>query len=129
MKKLSLTFFLALICSFGFAQNKETDSLKQVLSFAKADTSRVLMMSHLSFAFDATNQDSSLYYAHKALDLAREINYPKGEFEALRRLVNYHRTKGDTPKALFYGQKAMQIAEDIHDHTIKGTILDQLAMI
>ncbi len=42
MKNLSITLFLALICSFGFAQNRKAiDSLKHELTIAKTDTSRV----------------------------------------------------------------------------------------
>lgn len=131
MKTSTFILFLALICNVGFGQNPaRINSLKYQLDHERQDTNRVVILLKLhSIFWDSPYPDSSNVFAEKALDLASKINYPKGEFEALRSLMIYHRTKGNTPKALSYGHKAMQIAEEMKDHSMKGTILDQLALL
>ncbi len=129
MKTLSLTLFLIFICSFGFSQNTVTDSLKKELSFEKTDTNRVLKMAHLSFEFDATNQDSSLYYAYKALDLARKIHFSRGEARVLERLGEFYWISGDYPKSLDFAFKGLKIAKDNHFLPEMRTCLNCIGLV
>ncbi len=131
MKKITFILLFIGICTIGFSQNQTLiDSLNYQLAHERQDTNRVAILLKLHSTFwDSPYPDSSNVFSEKALDLASKINYPKGEFEALSRLMTYHRMKGDSPKALSYGHKAMQIAEEMKDHSIKGTILDQLALL
>ncbi len=112
MKKLSVTIFLALICSFGFAQNKLTDSLTHQLAIAKNDMNRVLIMAELSHKFRLTKLDSAMKYGQQALILAQQIKFLKGEASALCSLSSLYRETGELPKALDLAIKAMNIAEE-----------------
>jgi tetratricopeptide (TPR) repeat protein len=107
---LSISFFI--ICYIGFAQNKYTDSLLLRLSLSKEDTSRVLTMADLGYFYRYTNIDSAMFYGNKALALAQQIKFLRGEADALNKLGLTLREKGDLPKSLELQFKALKIAQD-----------------
>jgi two-component system NtrC family sensor kinase len=81
MKKLMLTFFLALICNIGFAQiNKSsiTDSLKIELSKAKNDTTKVLIYARLVSYRLPMPRAEKIEFGQKGYDLAKKIHFEKG---------------------------------------------------
>ena len=54
------------------------------LDTARQDTTRVLLIAELANYYKFIWPDSALFYGYKALALARQIKFPKGEVEALR---------------------------------------------
>ena len=110
-KQLTFIFILAIFCKQGFAQNKLTDSLHNLLAIAKEDTSRVLTTIDLGLQYRNTNPDSSVYYCEKALALAKEINFKRGQAYAITTMGLAIREKGDLPKSLELQLQALQIAE------------------
>jgi len=90
IKVISLSILLIIACSSGFAQSHEAATAKRSFPNAKRDISittldtngvRALVAECINLEY--TNTDSSLYYGQRALNLARKINYPKGEANAL----------------------------------------------
>ncbi len=126
MKKLSLTTLFLFFYCIGFSQNPaRIDSLEHQLANERQDTNRVAIMLKLYRTFlDNSKPDSAQAFAEKALALATKIHYPKGEFEALENLINRHKNKGDTPIALSYGHRALDIAEEVDDPAMKGKIYE-----
>ena len=110
-KQLIFIFFLAIFCKQVFAQNKLTDSLHNLLASAKEDTSRVLTTIDLGLQYRNTNPDSSIYYCEKALALAKQINFKRGQAYAITTIGLAMREKGDLPKSLELQLQALQIAE------------------
>jgi len=109
--KISL---LLLLPAFVEAQhnNKQLDSLRMVLSNATNDTIRMDVYDQLAYYFYEVNPDSSLLYAEKELQIARQLNLKIYEANALAHegydftnLINY-------PKALESFLEAQKIAED-----------------
>ncbi len=131
MRILTLTVLFICSCSIGFSQNQtRIDILKHQLDNERQDTNRVAIMLKLYQAFsDNLKLDSAQAFAEKALDLATKIHYKKGEFEALIKLLDHHIGKGDSPKALLYGFKAIRMAEGLNDHSKKGETLFEFARI
>ncbi len=112
MKKKSIIIFLLILFrTVGLAQNKLTDSLRQLLDITKDDTSRVLVLTNLGLQYRNTNPDSTIYYCEKALELARQIKFQRGEAFALSTIGIGLREKGDLPKALELEIQGLQIAE------------------
>src|ERR1035437_1187260 len=112
-----ITIILANACSIGFAQiiggqSGYLDSLKYKLVMAKDDTSRVLALADLSFAFGSINFDSAAMYSQQALALTQKLKFQRGEVRRLYSLGFAVETKGDMPKALNLFFKALQIAEE-----------------
>jgi two-component system, NtrC family, sensor kinase len=117
IKTFIFTFHLALACclSFGqFTQIEKLDSFKHQLTLEKEDTNRVLMMSYLAWHYSIWNPDSGIVYGQKALALAKQIKFPRGEARALIGLAGVSSTQGDLPKTLEYGFKALRIVEENH---------------
>jgi two-component sensor histidine kinase len=97
------------------AQPKLTDSLKHELVLTNQDTSRVLVLSELCLQYRLSKPDSAFWYGQKALHLARQINYLKGEANALGSIGFVMREVGNLPNALRVEFKAIQIAEGSGD--------------
>jgi two-component system, NtrC family, sensor kinase len=72
MKKITLTLFLTLTCSFGFAQQSKIDSLRNALNTATHDSMRLTSIAGLSVYYQQSNYDSLLFYATKGLSIARK---------------------------------------------------------
>jgi signal transduction histidine kinase len=120
MKKL---FLLApLLCSWPLlhGQNigmRAADSLRHELKIAQADTSRILIMISLAEAVRGEVRDSTLYYAKRALELSRQINYPVGELRALLAHSIHYLYAGEMAKGLDTSYEALRIAEQ---HNLKS---------
>ena len=110
MKPLALTLLWLLFHYPGIAQNKLTEALKNQLTAAHEDTARVLIMAELGLQFRNTNPDSSIFYGQKALHLAEQIKYLRGEAIAINTIALAMREKGELPKALALAMKAYKIA-------------------
>ena len=79
-------FFLMFItgmASFVQAQNQRSDSIKYMLGNIHPDTNNVKLLLKYSEAIAFFNPDMGLLLDQKALMLAREIHYLKGETAAL----------------------------------------------
>ena len=109
--KISL---LLLLPAFVVAQqqHKQLDSLRMALNKATNDTIRMDIYDQLAYYFYEVNVDSSLLYAEKELQIARQLNLKIYEANALghlgydfTKLINY-------PKALESFLEAQKIAED-----------------
>jgi len=112
MKRFTLLILLFIATTVGFGQNKLTDSLKYLLRLAQEDTTRVLTIAELGLQFRNSNPDSSIIYGQKALALARQIKFQRGEALALSNIGLAMREKGDLPGALELEIQALQIAEE-----------------
>ena len=129
---LIFTFLFAFTSLHCFAQNRhEIDSLKykpliwgnsqdekshlidnltHQLNISKDDTSRVLIMADFCNEYGNTNPDSAMIYGIKALALARQIKFLRGEARTLHSLGVLYRILGEEPKSLDVLFKGLQIA-------------------
>ncbi len=107
-----------------------TDIYKRLLFyFNHQDTIRVLTMSKICNLYSATNSDSALFYGQKALDLSRQIKYPKGEANALLDLALAIYNMGDYPKSMELSLKGLQISEKYNFIFLKATAFDRIGNI
>jgi two-component system, NtrC family, sensor kinase len=114
IKTFSCCFLFTILCLTAFAQKRAIDSLRHLLAVARDDTSRVIILSELSLGYGALNADSAFSIAHRAIDLAQQINFPRGEVMGLTSLGNEFDTKGDLPQALALDFRGLSIAEENH---------------
>ena len=118
MQKL---FFLLIIFSgphLSNAQANTRDTLKylqQLLQKEKNDTSRVLILSQLSYAYAVSKPDSAMLLGQKGLELSRRISFPKGEAGCLDQIGNVYNTLGNYPKAMEVYLEALKIREKINN--------------
>jgi two-component system NtrC family sensor kinase len=130
MKTLPFTFLFALISSFGFAQDrKQIDRLKLKLTVSKQDTNQVKILNVLCNGYRSLKPDSGFFYGQRALTLARQINYPRGEANALYLLGFTNEVIGNYPKALELHLKSLQIAENNDLKLFKGKTLQRIGVM
>ena len=117
-KAITITILLLFFCGAIFSQVGGTDefrdSLKHELVIAKDDTSRVLIMADVANAYFSFNNDTGNLYGNKALELAQQIHFLRGEVSVLIAFGNGLQVEGDYPKSLEYLYRGIDIAEGQH---------------
>jgi two-component system, NtrC family, sensor kinase len=114
IKTCSCCFLFTILWLSAFTQNGQIEELRHRLTVATEDTSRALIFSQLSLDYDELNADSAIAIAQRAIDLAQQINFPRGEVRGLTSLGSEFDTKGDLPQALSLDFRALSIAEENH---------------
>lgn len=71
--KFCITFLFLFCVELTNAQQNRIDSLKQQLTFAKADTVKIGLSLQISSAYANTNLDSMVLYSKKTIDLLQHI--------------------------------------------------------
>ena len=99
MKKYFIILLLA-NSQAGYSQNTETDSLQKLLAVTREDTSRVLLMESISYAYQYSNVERAMQYALQGLELAKKINFKKGKLTVLMPLEIYFLLRGIILKRL-----------------------------
>ncbi|MCB0383276.1 MAG: hypothetical protein KDD05_08255, partial [Psychroserpens sp.] len=98
------------------SQSKTIDSLENELRvLKKIDTSKVHVLINLSYAYSGFDIDKSDEKAQEAYDLAKLLDYKKGEAKSYLRLGHNHIKKAELDKAEAVALKALQLCEEIED--------------
>jgi len=79
------------------------------------DTAYVDLLDSLAFAYFRISVDSLVFYSDKAMALATQIGYVRGQSVSLRHKGNAYFELGDYSKMLQYYQDALRVAEKAHD--------------
>ena len=87
---------------FCFAQNKQIDSLRVLVSKTPDDSSKVILLIKLALAFYYIHPDSCYYYANKGLHIAQNIGYKNGEVDCIGLVGYIYVNLGDYPNALIF---------------------------
>ena len=118
MKRKIFAFACLYLMVSGHAQFSEVDSLKLLLASTKEDTTRVMVLSRLSF-YDQSFE-RGLLVAEEGLDLAKKIGFKRGEAQCL------HQIKSGTVSkrkhlhlSLYYYVEALKIWHNITIRTEK----------
>ncbi|MDW8205437.1 MAG: tetratricopeptide repeat protein [Cytophagales bacterium] len=85
----------------------------QILPTA-SDTTRVNLLNQLAFAASSSEPTASFKYAKEALELARQLNFQRGESAALGIIGTFYERFGDYALALEYKLQALRISERIN---------------
>lgn len=79
------------------------------------DTAYVELLDSLAFSYFRISVDSLIFYSDKALALATQIGYARGQSISLRQKGNAYYELGDYSKMLLYYQDALRVAEKASD--------------
>ena len=113
MKKIIGCFLFSFLFHTAFGQIKEIDSLNRLLALAKEDTAKVQVLVALSF-YDQSFENG-LRLAQQGLELAKKINYKKGEAQSLHQIANQFSFVNNFPLALHYLIESLKIKEQLND--------------
>ncbi|HMQ49875.1 MAG TPA: ATP-binding protein [Saprospiraceae bacterium] len=105
------------------------DSLKQLLSSVKADTTRARLWNEISWHYHRLNADSSYYYAQKALDLGRRIDDPRAVARALNLQAIIDAESNDNANSKSKNLEAYEIALRIPDTFLIAATSNDLGII
>jgi two-component system NtrC family sensor kinase len=124
-KRFALILVVFLSQSIGFTQTKEdVHRLHLQLANAQDDTSRINAQIALCLSYRLGNTDSSLAYGQQALESAERIKYIRGQISALGFMCIVTEQRGNLPKSLELGFKALQLGEEHHLEILTGPALD-----
>lgn len=116
MRSFAIIFLLIfLLADDGYSQNTATDSLWHLLSIAKEDTSRALLLGRIASTYVYSKPDSALRIVQQGLILSRKIKFHKAEGNCLNIIGLVFQTTGNYPKALEMFLQSLKIRESIHD--------------
>jgi signal transduction histidine kinase len=113
MKRRFFIILFLLIIDQIIAQGQNIDSLRNIINQQRGDMSEVDACVTIGNQF--TQFDSIIYYAQQGLELAKKINYKKGEADCLflftQAYINVHNYR----QIIAYDLKAMKIYKEIKD--------------
>lgn len=100
----------------GQSQQKEIDSLKDVIKMEKSDTSRVTLMNELAFLYHMSKPDTTLILGYQALKIAQRTNYIHGQADSYNTIGNALSSKSIYPKALKNHIASIKLWEDLENY-------------
>ncbi len=103
------------------------DSLKTLLQESRPDTNRVNLFIELGRVFIYSNSDSAIQYSQKAVVLAQQLRFTRGESYALSFIAFSEREKANYAEALLYAQQALKVATKGNHPLEKGQAYLRLA--
>jgi signal transduction histidine kinase len=115
MKYLTLIILCFLFQCLTYGQQNVIDSLKNIVSEHKEDTSEVKALVHLEDIYIYINLDSAINFAQQGLLLARKIGYSKGEADCYLGLGVGLGYRGNLSQAIQFYFKALSIYEQMHE--------------
>jgi tetratricopeptide (TPR) repeat protein len=110
-------------------QDTWKEGIDRQLALANHDTSHVLAWAELGNYYKYKKPDSGLFYLNKALALARQIEFARGQVEAMLHIAVTQITLGNEANALRANLQANKIAEKNKLIEYKVVLLVQLGII
>src|SRR6266498_696557 len=111
MKKVFIAIALLFFVQYTHAQSKRIDSLKQLLSQVKQDTSTFNILQVISWNCMYTYSDTALIYAQKALLVSKKLREPQLQADALLLCGHAYGVTGDNSNAIDYLLNGLHIEE------------------
>ena len=121
-------FLFILYLRLTIASPGTVDQLQQKLS-GKPDTNKVVLLSNLCWEYRSVSPDSALLFGTKALQLARDLNYPKGIAQACNDLGILYIDKADYKKAVCFLNESMKIREQLNDLIGMASLFNKFGII
>ncbi len=125
-----LLLHFALLTLPAPGQTPKADSLRQLLrTQPRADTNRVRRLRKLAQELSAMDAPRATTLSREGLALARQLNDPVGEGQALLSLANLHRRQADYGPAQAYAEQALRLFVRRADRRGQGKAWLQLSLI
>jgi serine phosphatase RsbU (regulator of sigma subunit) len=127
---LSLCSLFHLLHFTAKAQNQaELDSLRKLIDSSIRDTNQIRILSELGDLYVRSVPDTAFFYYRTALNIALEIEDPRGEAESLRAIGTVKQIKGEYDSALVYLAEARSMFEEIGDKDKSATCYNNTGFV
>lgn len=100
---------------FVFSQDSFLDSLLTVLENSKPDSNQAILLTDIAWELKFDDPQQANSYLDRALELSRNINFPRGEGTALNFKGVVADIHGDSDDAADYFQQALVIRQELGD--------------
>jgi two-component system NarL family sensor kinase len=127
MKRLLLVLILFIGFQHFTQANTITDSLQLRLNGNK-DTLQVAILDELCWQFSPLSTDSAVYFGEKALEMAKEIHYAKGESMAYSELGVAYYYAGNSAKAIVHFKQALELKLKLNDKYAMAALYNSLSV-
>lgn len=111
------------------AQDKNRDSLLHLLSSAKEDTAKAMLLLTIASNYETNNQDSSIHYLEKSRQLSESLHFTKGMYHYYNQIAIVSFTKGDYSKAVEQNRKGLDLARQLKDSSNVISMLNNIAIV
>lgn len=108
--------------------DKYIDSLKSLLDYS-VGKSRVDILNKISRAYWPISYTTALEFSSQAYKAASRISYMEGMADAANRSGNVYYHLKDSTRALYYYQKALELAKAMGDENKKGMIYNNIGLL
>ena len=105
------------------AQVEKRDSLLNLLSSAKEDTGKVMLLLKIANTYETNNQDSSVYYLEESKRLSGLLKFKRGLYQYYDQSLIVSFTKGDYDLSMEQSKKALALAGELKDSNLIVNIL------
>jgi serine phosphatase RsbU (regulator of sigma subunit) len=130
LKYCFLLLFLFYWNANAYSQDqKAIDQLLDKLKSTTADTTKVKLLTELSWEYLEDDSKRALQYAQQALDLAKKKNYKYGISLSYGYLGLAYDLKGDYPKALLNYFQSLRIQEEMGDKKGMAASYDNIGLV
>lgn len=124
-----ILFILSIFFKLMPAQNQALiDSLQKVL-LASPDTTKLKILSDLSWELKNVDKSKALEYAQQELDLAVKLNDQKAIAQGYNDVGIIYYQRGNLPEALNAYERSLAIREKLKDPTLIASSMSKIALI
>lgn len=120
-------------CFLFFFTLSAQESEKVVLTKNKIDTAssvqKIFLYSDLCYYYRYTSQDSATKYGNLAIELARQLNNPKGEAQGMNDLGIIKADQNEFDEALKLYQKSLVIRMDLNDSMGQASLYNKIGIV
>lgn len=109
-QRIYVIFILIWFPIFGWCQNRSKINLLHSQLSKRSGLSRFNLLNDLAFEYRATWPDSTIYFAHQAESLSKELNLTKGKARPLNIIGVSYLYKGNKDSAYTYFKAAFNLA-------------------
>ena len=115
MKKACITILFLVNLQFGYAQNRQYDSLKNLISSAKDDSTRYNATAGMIWDYIFSYPDSAESYIQSNILLAKKMKSDAALSMAYNQYAALEHVNGNYPGALLYQLQSLRITERTND--------------
>ncbi|WP_432411698.1 tetratricopeptide repeat-containing sensor histidine kinase [Rasiella sp. SM2506] len=130
MKKYRIFLFFCL-SYVATAQEtvKNIDSLLTLLEQTSIDTTKVVLYQKAAAHYNVTALDSSKAFSLEGIQLARKLNFPRGEWMNLSTLGNYYERKTKYDSAMVCYHQALKIIDKTNSDKGRAIVYNNIGMV
>lgn len=131
--KTGIFLLMIFLSSYLWAQdNKQEryiDSLEIQLTRKQNDTTRIMLLQDIAFAYSNLNPDEAIKYAQKAIVESGHVKDMKWQASSNGMLALSYNAKADYHQAVLYNEKALAIYSKLGHHKSSAAIYSNLSVI